>query len=133
MEIGVRSGVSTSAILAGLEENGGHLWSFDVNDCPVFAGHPDWTFSRMDSKRASEIDALIPASLDMLFVDGDHSYEGALADLENFAPRASRVFVHDTECPLTYPGVRRAVEKFVKDSGRTVKWHPESYGMAVIE
>lgn len=133
MEIGVRTGVSTSAILAGIEEVSGHLWSFDVNDCPVFGGHPDWTFSKLDSIKESEkVKSVIPETLQMLLIDGDHTYEGALSDLENYAPRAKVVFVHDTECPLTYPGVRRAVEKFVKHSGRSVAWHPESFGMAEI-
>jgi predicted O-methyltransferase YrrM len=38
MEIGVRSGVSTSALLAGIEEHGGKLYSFDINNCDVFRG-----------------------------------------------------------------------------------------------
>jgi hypothetical protein len=47
MEIGVRSGVSTSALLAGIEAHGGHLYSFDINHCDVFHGHPQWTFTKL--------------------------------------------------------------------------------------
>ncbi len=31
LEIGVHCGISTTALLAGIEENGGHLWSVDVH------------------------------------------------------------------------------------------------------
>lgn len=134
MEIGVREGISTSAILAGIEENGGHLWSFDINDCRVFDGHPDWTFMQADTiADSAKVRAAIPSDIQMLFVDGDHSYEGALSDLENFGPLARRIFVHDTDCPDTYPGVRKAVEEFISKSGRSVRWHSGSYGMAEIE
>ena len=134
MEIGVREGISTSAILAGIEENGGHLWSFDINDCRVFDGHPDWTFTQANTiADSAKVRAAIPSDIQMLFVDGDHSYEGALSDLENFGPLARRIFVHDTDCPDTYPGVRKAVEEFISKSGRSVRWHSGSYGMAEIE
>ena len=127
LEIGVRSGVSTSALLTGLEEHGGCLLSIDINDCPVFAGHPQWTFMKQDSRSAVLGDAY-----DVVFIDGDHTYEGALADLENFGAKAKRIFVHDTDCPDTFPGVRKAVEQFVKETGRRVTWHHGSYGMAEI-
>ncbi|MGA9135610.1 MAG: class I SAM-dependent methyltransferase [Candidatus Sulfotelmatobacter sp.] len=133
MEIGVRRGVSTSALLAGLEEHGGHLWSVDLDSCPVvFSGHPQWTFFRADSiKHAAALQALMPEAIDILLVDGDHSYEGALSDLLSFGPRTRRILVHDTDAP-DFPGVRRAVEDFVGRYGRTVTYHPGSYGMAEI-
>ena len=81
VEIGVRTGMSTSALLAGVERRGGHLWSFDVNDCPVFKGHPQWTFTRMDTvKDAKFALEYIPVFVNVLFVDGDHTYEGVRAD-----------------------------------------------------
>jgi hypothetical protein len=131
MEIGVRSGCSTSALLAGIEERGGHLWSVDINDCPVFAGHPDWTFYRADSIKDEAVKTLLAKDYEVLFVDGDHSYEGALSDLQAFGPRSKRIFVHDTEAP-DYPGVRKAVEEFVKQANRQVTYWPGSYGMAEI-
>lgn len=108
------------------------MWSVDVNDCRVFEGHPNWTFAQANSiKDAADIKNILPESLDVLFVDGDHTYEGALSDLANFGAMAKRIFVHDTSAP-DFPGVRRAVEEYVKLSSRTVIYHEGSYGMAEI-
>ncbi len=52
-------------------------------------------------------------SFDMIFIDGDHSFEGCYADLVAWHPKLKRggVFLgHDC-----YPDVRRAVELFMKD------------------
>ena len=130
LEIGVRSGVSTSALLAGLEEHGGHLYSLDINDCPVFAGHPQWTFIRGNSVIA-DLTPNIP-KFDLVFVDGDHTRFGAQMDLDTYGRKGTVVMVHDTDCPDTFPGVREAVENFVKETGRSVIWHHGSYGMAEI-
>lgn len=132
LEIGVRAGMSTSALLAGIEERGGHLTSVDINDCPVFAGHPSWSFIRANSVGDADIKQLLAKEYEILFVDGDHSYEGALSDLTAFGPKAKRIFVHDTDAP-DYPGVRKAVEEFVKQTGRNVTYWPGSYGMAEIQ
>lgn len=132
LEIGVRTGVSTSALLAGVEENGGHLYSVDVNPCHVFAGHPHWTFMQADSIAHKEsLKSLVPDKLSLLFVDGDHTYEGALSDLKTFGILADKILVHDTEAP-DFPGVRKAVEEFAEEHGRKVTFHSGSYGMAEI-
>ena len=132
LEIGTRRGVSTAAILAGVEQKGGHLWSVDINDCRIFEGHKDWTFIQADSlKQVEKINASVPAKLDVLFVDGDHSFEGALSDLDHFGTRAKKIFVHDTDAP-DFPGVRDAVLKFCASRHRMVKFHSGSYGMAEI-
>ena len=132
LEIGVRSGVSTSAILAGLEERGGFLHSVDMQNCPIFEGHPQWQFIQSDSVKCwPELLQVLPGSLDMLFVDGDHTYEGALSDLRHFGVRAKTIFVHDTDAP-DFPGVRQAVEQYCDETKRPVIYYGESYGMAEI-
>ena len=133
MEIGVRHSVSTAALLTGLEQHGGHLISFDIEDCSaLFHDHPQWTFYRMDSVNESEaIKKLLPEHLDLLFIDGDHSYQAVIADLYNYGARADCILLHDTDAQ-DFPGVLRAVRQYVEESGRPVTYHTGSYGMAEI-
>src|SRR5262249_16963201 len=127
LEIGVRSGVSTSALLAGVEEHGGHLFSLDINDCRPFEGHPQWTFLQGNSLL---MESPYP-NYEVVFIDGDHSYEGALLDLFQHGSKGKTVFVHDTDAP-DYPGVRKAVEYYCSVTHRGVIFHPGSFGMAEI-
>lgn len=129
VEIGVRSGVSTSALLAGVEEHGGHVSSFDIDNCRPFQGHPQWSFFQVNSQT---VDPVLYPEIELLLVDGDHTYEGALADLQMWGGKAKLIFVHDTDCPDTFPGVRKAVEQFCEETKRKVIYHSGSYGMAEI-
>src|ERR1700752_67205 len=136
LEIGTRAGISTAALLLGVEENGGHVWSVDIDDCSkVFTGHPQWTFIQSDSRQLTSTafgSDGIP-SFDLFFVDGDHSFEGCLHDLTNYGSHSKVIMVHDTDCPDTFPGVRKAVQKFlVLYPQRKIEWRHESFGMAVI-
>lgn len=84
LEIGVCQGVSTAAILLGLEQkHDGHLWSIDIDsNCGELYEHPRWTFIAGDSQEVTTVD--LPP-LDMLFVDGDHGYKAAISDLHRFS------------------------------------------------
>jgi predicted O-methyltransferase YrrM len=133
MEIGVRGGASTSALLAGVEAHGGHLWSVDVNPCRIF-DHPQWTFTQADSiTQKDELLKIVPEHLDVLFVDGDHSYEGCLSDLQTYGPRADLILIHDCLCPDTFPGVRKASEEYAASMGVPLVVRDGSYGMGVIQ
>ena len=128
LEIGVRGGVSTSALLAGIEDHGGHLYSVDIDPCNIFAGHKDWTFVQADSQKWTPFIDVVEV-FDVALIDGDHTYNGALHDLRKC--RAERIFVHDTEAP-DFPGVRQAVADFIEETGRKVTYHEGSFGMAEI-
>jgi len=59
---------------------------------------------------------------DVVFVDGDHRYEGCLQDLRCsslLATEDGRIFVHDYDDPAR-PGVTKAVNAFVK--GKDAGW-----------
>lgn len=86
LEIGVRQGVSTAALLLGVQENGGHVYSIDVDpECArVFEGHPGWTFIAGHSRNdADRIACQVPRP-NLLFIDGDHCYDMVLNDLERY-------------------------------------------------
>lgn len=81
LEIGVRDGASTSALLLGLEEHGGHLYSVDIQDSShLFECHSQWTFIRANSAARDIIERNLPQDIDLLLIDGDHSRAGVLND-----------------------------------------------------
>ena|ERR1041385_7955651 len=131
LEIGVHCGISTTALLAGLEENGGHLWSIDVHpSCRyVWYGHPQWTFYCPWSGDKPQPD--LP--LDLLFIDGDHSYEGVMSDLNWFhmMREGGLILCHDANTP-SFPGVRKAIDEFCNRHGLKHELRPGSHGLEVI-
>jgi hypothetical protein len=60
LELGTRGGVSTAALLAGVEAHGGRVISIDIDPAcaNVAAGHPLWAFwhgSSMDASMAQDV------------------------------------------------------------------------------
>jgi len=130
-EIGRFKGGSTfvfaTALSAGIE-----LWSFDFH----VALRPDMPGEVLDAELrasleryglASKVRLLVadsrtasppPEPLELLFIDGDHSYEGAKADFDRwsaFVRPGGHVLLHDAVDTggygNHYPGVARAVEE----------------------
>ena len=134
LELGVRAGVSTCALLAGVADHGGHVWSVDINDCrPAIGPHPDWTFTQADSCDAAAIDA--PEQLSALFIDTEHTADRTYRELSLWGPRVQPggvILLHDTDDMSTYPGVRNAIERYCADTGRTPEYREGSYGLGVI-
>jgi hypothetical protein len=134
LELGVRGGNSTTALLAGLEERRGMLWSVDVDaSCAaLFDGHPQWRFVHSDSRDATTIDAQgAPAQLDILFVDTIHTYEQVRAELETWGDRVRRgglILFHDTD---SFPEIRRAIAAWCRPRGVPYTFHAGSYGLGV--
>jgi len=132
LEIGVHCGVSTTALLAGLEENGGHLWSVDVHpSCRyVWYGHPRWTFFCPWS--GDKIQPWLP--LDVLFIDGEHTYQAVLLDLRLWGRRVKPgglILCHDADS-ASFPGVRDAIEIHCKEFDLKHELRPGSNGLEVI-
>ena len=137
LELGVRSGVSTSAFLAGVESHGGQVWSIDHNpDCAaVFKEHPLWHFVYADSEdKQVAYTAGIPCPLDLLFIDTEHTYEKTRRELLAWMPlvrSGGRILLHDTDDGLTFPGVRRAIHEICGFT-RMYWLYPESAGLGEI-
>ena len=147
LEIGVRTGNSTSAFLAALElDGGGDLWSIDIDDTYVPLEWrrlmPRWHFLKADSLSA-EAAAWVPRELDVLFLDGDHAYERCLGELRAYGPRVVKggvILCHDTllrgevfgaPADPKYP-VAAAISQWCHETKRTWEQREGHFGLGVI-
>ena len=151
LELGTRSGNSTSAFLAALElsRTGGCLWSVDIADPDVPAWWrelPCWRFLKADDMSEQAL-AFGPPAVHVLFIDTSHEYSHTLAELRAYVPRVAPggvVLMHDTE--YAYAGgkhardadphesdVGRALDAYCAETG--LKWEnrPGCYGLGVME
>jgi predicted O-methyltransferase YrrM len=122
-EIGSYLGASTAFLGAAATIRGGHVHAVDTwrNDAmPDEPGHD--TFQRFLTNTrlfqhlitnhrgfAADMKDGVP-EVDFLFVDGDHSYEGARADLMHYGPKikpGGTLLLHDFQLE----SIRRAVEE----------------------
>lgn len=137
VELGVRSGNSTAALLAAVELTGGHLWSVDIDTQPAgFDNHPQWTFIQGNDLATAD---QLPATIDVLFIDTSHHYEHTLAELRLYGPRSRWIVLHDTE--LEHPDgaprrpsfpVKKAIECWSLDVGRRWTNRTNCYGLGII-
>lgn len=161
IELGVRYGHSTIALLYGLL-NRGHLWSVDCS-FPVPAnprarnGLDDvnlldpqgplgvmdhWTFILGYDTWPEVLDCL-PQEVDFIFLDTNHVYEETLLELELYYPRVrpgGRMLLHDTALETTgnavtpqppYP-VLTAMTEFCEDRGLGWTNNPSCFGLGTI-
>lgn len=160
VELGVRTGNSTAALLAGVVETGGHLWSVDIRLMPEAnyrplkraAGHA-WSFVIGDDLKVadqvgSQIDitsfrddtpVYVAGGIDVLFIDSSHHYDHTLAELRLYGPRARTILLHDTE--LEHPDgapaepafpVKTAIEEWCAETGRSWRNLTNCYGLGII-
>ncbi len=108
LEIGVRRGISTKAFLRGLRDRKqlgygtGHLHSIDITDRSRVVRTEElrkmWTFYHGDSKVVEW-----NKEVDILMLDGDHSYPSCKADwvkYEPFVKPGGMIIMHDVTCRL---------------------------------
>jgi predicted O-methyltransferase YrrM len=96
VELGVRQGDSTRALLSACEDCGSALWSYDTEPCkevverlttswgiPWFTA--DWWFFQSDSIKAGEV---WPEGtpIDMIFLDTDHTFETTRKEIAVWSP-----------------------------------------------
>jgi predicted O-methyltransferase YrrM len=160
VEVGSARGKSACYIGMALKENGaGRLFAVDphistnwndtdsVDTYQILRHHLEelgLTEVATIVRRASG-DALadVPESIDMLFIDGDHCYEGVKADWNLFTPRLSRfglVVFHDTMWDLMRDsklyrsdmGVPRFVEE-LRQQGHPVVTIDHDFGVSIVQ
>ncbi len=135
LELGTRTGVSTVALLAGVEKRGGLVISVDIEDCSSVAqGHAQWAFwrgSSTDANMAQDI-ATYAGPFSLVLIDTEHNWEQSTAELSLWGPHVApggTICMHDTE---TFPGVRRAAQEFADSKGWPITFVLPCHGMAVI-
>jgi predicted O-methyltransferase YrrM len=137
-EIGRFKGGSTLIFAAALPE-GVELWSYDLH----VALRGDMPGAELDAELRSALERydlaakvhLVvadsrtvdppPAQLELLFVDGDHSYEGARADFDRwgaFVRPGGQLLFHDAVDTGGYGNVYPGVARLVGEVGRTAGW-----------
>jgi len=133
VELGVWTGNSTIAFLAGLEETGGKLWSVDKEapqtDAASLLGKPNWVFHQGDDRESLQ---QAPEQCDILLCDMTNDYDTVSWQLENYGARVrdgGYILVHDTEIAST----QRAIMDYLKGKNWRYGERPESHGMGVIE
>jgi cephalosporin hydroxylase len=141
VEIGVREGISTAALLLGAAHQGGHVYSVDIEDCSqLYQDHSCWTFIKGHSGKDQEriFDELGRRddrfSIDLLFIDGDHTFDGVMSDLTTYGPWAKVIAVHDVDSGFL--GVWEAFISYFRSphSGRfkSMEVRNASNGMGVL-
>ena len=150
LEFGTRKGNSTLAFLAACEIRGaGHVWSVDQTPCDLdpegmapWRHCPRWTFTCGDDMDES-VQSLLPAQVDVLFIDTSHEYEHTLGECRAFMPRVAPggvALFHDTNLH-SWPGyrwdsktppVQAALDDFCAESGLSWENLPGEYGLGVI-
>lgn len=119
LEIGVDKGKSLS-VARMVAKKGVFIIGVDVREDPRIKGT---IFYRADSTK-------LPVEwqgdpIDVLFIDGDHSYEGCKADIDGWYPHMKKhgvILFHD--CDSTSPGVVKAVEEFANTNKLKVYYSP---------
>ena len=132
IELGVRGGNSTAALLAGLEKTGGQLWSCDLDmpGAPIrdYMGHDQWDFVQGDE---FEVLREAPSTCQVLFVDTVHNYEHVIRELKVYGVKVEPggiIMVHDTEDT----GVMRACQEYADERNAEFSNVTSSHGLATI-
>jgi hypothetical protein len=114
VELGVRLGSSTRALLAGVTETGGELWGVDLNEQHGI-NDPRFHFILGDAAKVAGRWEVI----DLLHIDTDpHTEEQTRQWFELYAHRCRAIALHDTHHPGF--GVGTAVRAFLEQGGWSV-------------
>jgi len=145
LEIGVREGDSMKAVLRnpavrfaiGIDTWGngaGGTGRGSADHVPVMLG-PDANRVLLITGDSHVILPGLSHKFDLIYVDGDHTLEGALADCNDCLP-----LLHDTGIMLVddldhpqHTYLHAAVEQWAKDHGLTFTFHAVGYGVGEVK
>jgi predicted O-methyltransferase YrrM len=138
VEIGRFKGGST-VVFASAMGPGVSLWSYDLH-VPL---RSDLSPATLDAELAAALErfdlgervqlvvadsrtvALPPGPVEVLFVDGDHSYSGARADVDRWGAlvrEGGHLVLHDAVVAGTYGNIYPGVARVVSELGHDARW-----------
>lgn len=118
LEVGVDKGKSLS-VARMVASKDVYVCGVDLRDNPGVEG------TEFYQGNSQEIAKTFKWVIDVLFIDGDHTYEGCKADIDSWYPLMSKngvMLFHD--CDATSPGVVQAVAEFAKKHKLKVFYSP---------
>jgi len=140
VELGVRWGDSTTALLAAVNDSGGHLYSVDL--LPPSGGataylqtEPNWTFILGDDLNVVET---WDKAIDHLFIDTAHTFEHTLSELTKWGKWVKVegiITLHDLcNADGTDSEVMSAIKKFMEENPQKYAFtaFPNSYGFGLL-
>lgn len=136
VEIGVNDGFSTKYMLKAAAESDARVYSVDIKDCRNVVNNilrKWWYFKKSDSSDYGL--SWRKKNIDLLFVDGDHSYAGVMNDLSSWYPNVVKggyIIMHDC---LPGSDVEAAMDNFFgqkEELRETEKIVITSLGLAII-
>lgn len=140
VELGTRMGSSTLALLEAANLIGGRVLSIDLDACGE--AHQKvaesglahlWRFIQGSDVELPE--DVIPAGIDLLFIDTSHLYEHTMQELRKYSPRVRPggwIVFHDY---ISFAGVTRAVGEFLGSLPLRPRFYPYLHqnGLALIK
>lgn len=138
VELGVRYGYSTTALLAAVNDSGGHLYSVDINACPgvqdLYEKESNWTFILGDDM---EVVKGWSKPIDHLFIDTSHIFDHALNELREWGKWVKRegiITLHDLYCGGEKTGVFEAIVQYMKENTGKYSFtvFENSYGLGLL-
>ncbi len=116
LEVGVDKGKSLS-VARMVAKDGVEVVGVDLRSNPEV---PGTKFFQEDSTQFQ-----LDKKVDVIFIDGDHSYEGCKDDIDNWYPQMAKggvMLFHDAD--ETSPGVVQAIEEFAEENHFNVFYSP---------
>lgn len=135
VELGVRGGNSTTALLAAVNDSGGHLYSVDLlpsrdRATTYLDTEPNWTFILGDDM---DIVKSWNKPIDHLFIDTTHRFEHTLSELREWGKWVKPegiVTLHDVSENEVMLAINRFMEENPEKYGCTI--FPNSYGLGLL-
>jgi len=129
VELGMRYGTSTKAILAAVNDSSGHLYSLDTYKLVSLDNEKNFTFILGDDM---DLVKTWDKPIDHLFIDTSHLYDHTLSELNewgSFVVDGGIITLHDTN----QKGVMDAIKNYVEKNNYEFENFEESNGLAVIK